>query len=239
MDDLDDSINNDTLDINITYPGILIRKGMGLLLVFFVCFLSALSVIPYPNKIDIPFTINPVLKSFTYDIKGSGYELNTILKNINQPILKNEKIARLVNATNSHILEIKAPFDGVFFYTKDAKNGLKLYVFDVTVKPEIITVSTDDAQINNIKKDQVIDLKFGNNSRSLRGFVTPLNSTSLGNKYHVSIKLLPLDRDVLNEEINQNIFQPLSGKLEFQTNKVSFLNKALGMLSQNLNTLSH
>ncbi|WP_183575579.1 hypothetical protein HDF18_16880 [Mucilaginibacter sp. X5P1] len=226
--------DNDALDINNTYPGIVVRKGMGLLFVFFVLLLGIMAFIPYPQKVNIETTINPVIKKFIYDIDTSTFKVSSFYKKNSQPVSLNEKVVILVNRATGEKKEISAPFAGQFFYTGNINGKSTFYILSLNTDIHEIDAEINTETAKAIKRSQKVQIKILNNDTPLRGYVSLVTLIPLTNKSNVAIIINSDDHVKLRNILKDDLIQPMKADIDIFINNQSVLNKAFGVLGDNL-----
>jgi hypothetical protein len=235
MKDLSSLIDDeDVLEINNSYPSIIVRKGMGLLFIFFLLLLSLMAFIPYPEKIEIDTVLDSVSKRFVYQSDASDFKIEKILGKNNQKILKGDKMAIAINYNSGRKIDIIAPFEGNLIYAGPVRDNLKLYLLDINENIQRVTGLINSDKIKAVRKRQSASIGVVGTNNLFMGFVESIEPVPLKRQYLVTVKLNPSDQLVLKKILHNDILQPLNIHMAITINESSVLRKTFGILADQL-----
>jgi uncharacterized protein (UPF0333 family) len=233
---LDDT---DVLDINNTYPSLLVRKGMGLLFVFFVLLLGIMAFIPYPSKINAAATISQVSNKFVYTDDTADLKITTYYKKAGQFVSLNDKVALLINKKTGEKKELYAPFSGLFVSSGIIKEKNTFYILSLDKDLRQIEAEISAESGKRIKKLEKVHVQLVDNNLPLEGRVDDITSIPLTNKSKVTIRLNAEDLAALKSVFRTNPTEPINADISIYINNESVLNKAFGVLGDNFSSLKN
>lgn len=237
MKNLYNLLDNDALDINNTYPGIVVRKGMGLIAGILILFLCVISFIPYPDKIRLESTIDPINKRFIFNTDTSTFKLVKLFLIKGQHVVKHDKLALLVNYNTGQQKDVYAPFSGTFLMSGINNDKISLYVLCQDTLTNNVSFELNTSDCRAMRSRQKVTIEISEGAVPLNGFINSVTPIPLGSKCLIVVSLAPLDRIRLQTKVNKVVLQPIPVTIEVYFNTLTVLHKAFGVLSERFKSI--
>jgi hypothetical protein len=225
--------NDDSLDINSTYPSLLVRKGMFILFIFFALLFLALSFIPYPEKETIKTSLVTSLMVYpTYDRKLS---IDSILIADNQEVHEGEVLVRLKNTENGKRTVLEAPFDGVFLYSGSKSTGYSFLLLDIKALSNSFRVEVDSMLMPSkapLKRTQLI---FSENDIIIDVKVKSITNIPNSNKVSIGFNISDVGKQMIVNSFKKQKAPFKNCQLIIFSNENSVLGKLVGVLNKKIN----
>lgn len=226
--------NDDSLDINSTYPSLLVRKGMFILFIFFALLFLALSFIPYPEKETIKTSL--VTSFMVYPTYDKNLNIDSILIADNHEVHAGEMLVRLKNTESGEKTILEAPFDGIFVYSGNKSTGYSFLLLDIKALSNNFRVEVDSmlmsfkvlpkkAQLILSENDIIIDVK-----------VKSITHIPNSNKVSVGFNISNVGKQMIVNSFKKEKTPFKNCQLIIFSNENSVLGKLVGVLNKKINS---
>jgi len=224
-------MDDDALDINSTYPGIMARKGQLVMLVLVFAFLITLYLMPYLEKRKLECTISPATQIFLLSVNKTQVKRSAYFPASGQMVKKGTPLIIL----NGSVMPVVSPFDGIF-YADQSGESLTLKVKQTDELSELRLPVNPDSVIYGSLTGKSCVINADGLGRSLKGYLyqAELNAKIPG----IYVRLSAADRKILGELLKKREYEPLKFIVEVPLYRSNALRKIIAVAREKIKQIT-